>query len=89
MVYNAGLSRLVVRVRIPLFPPNMLGYSASGPGDVPFKHVTRVRIPFPVPVFVSDSMKTVKTCGSSSGVGCLAFGRWQQGFDSPTASEVL
>ena len=53
MVYNATLSACVVRVRIPLSPPNILGYSASGPGDVPFKHVTRVRIPFPVPVGLS------------------------------------
>lgn len=32
---------------------NYAGISASGPGDVPFKHVTRVRIPFPVPVGLS------------------------------------
>ena len=52
MAHNAGLSRRVVRVRIPLSPQNA-GISASGPGDVPFKHVTRVRIPFPVPVGLS------------------------------------
>ena len=51
---NAGLSRRVVRVRLPLSPQkNYAGISASGPGDVPFKHVTRVRIPFPVPVGLS------------------------------------
>ena len=34
----------------PVISANYAGISASGLGDVPFKHVTRVRIPFPVPI---------------------------------------